>query len=309
MVVGLPVPESRKGNMQDLNEMNTAALIARLTQLETTVREIRNLVGPFGTLFPDGSMLVQTIHGTKYFIDPNDEIMAPQLVVYRQWEPDLSAFMVNSTTPDTVFIDIGANFGYFSCLVGSRIGNQGAGCVIAAEPNPLMQKLFRKNVKINWSMAPIVLHDCAVAEQAGHVEFSIPAERAANASLVSATTKTSDIKMVVKSITLDQLAAGRKVDIMKIDVEGFETAVLRQAGETIARSPDINIVIEWSRQQMREAGYSNGFLISLLKQFGLRAYHLPATKFISAGEWSKLEIPFENLEQIAYDNILLRHGE
>ena len=292
--------------MQENNEQQLAELIARIAHLETTVREIRNLVGPFGTMFPDGTMLVQTIHGTKYFIDPTDEIMAPQLVVYRQWEPDLSTFMVNSITPDTVFLDVGANFGYFTCLVGSRIGIQGKGCVIAAEPNPLMQRLLQKNTKINWSMAPIELHNCAVAQQAGYVEFAIPHDRAANASLVSSTTQKSDDRLIVKSVTLDQLAAGRKVDLIKIDVEGFETAVLRGSSETIIRSTDIIIVIEWSLQQMQEAGFTACDMIDLLKQYELCAYHLPSTRFITEDQWANLEISFEKLQKVAYNNILLQ---
>ncbi|AGX88347.1 FkbM family methyltransferase [Candidatus Symbiobacter mobilis] len=292
--------------MQENIEHYLAELIERVSHLETTVREIRNLVGPFGTMFPDGTMLVQTIHGTKYFIDPTDEIMAPQLVVYRQWEPDLSTFMVNSTTPDTIFLDVGANFGYFTCLVGSRIGSQGNGCVIAAEPNPLMQRLLQKNTKINWSMAPIELHNCAVTEQEGFAEFAIPHDRAANASLVSSTTQNSDERLIVRSVTLDQLAAGRKVDLIKIDVEGFETAVLRGSSETIMRSPNIIIIIEWSLQQMREAGFTACNMIELLKQYKLHAFHLPSTRFITEDQWAKLEISFEQLQHVAYNNILLQ---
>ncbi len=285
-----------------------AQLLARIDQLEGTVREIRNLVGPFGTLFPDGTMLVQTIHGTKYFIDPNDEIMAPQLVVYRQWEPDLSAFFVNSTTPDTVFIDVGANFGYFTCLVASRIGSKGSGQVIAAEPNPAMQKLLRKNLRINWSMSPVVVSECAVAEQIGHLEFSIPVDRAANASLTTATTHPTDARLIVKTTTLDQLSANRVVDLIKIDVEGFETAVLRSGLDTIRRSANLIIVIEWSQQQMRDAGFTSDGLIETLKTLELRAYHLPASRFIDEQAWDTLEIPFDTLRDVGYDNILLRRS-
>ena len=82
-------------------------LTAQIERIGTELRQIRSLVGPFGVPFPDGTMLVQTLYGTKYFIDPTDMVMAPQLVVYRQWESDLSTFMVNSTTKHTVFVDVG----------------------------------------------------------------------------------------------------------------------------------------------------------------------------------------------------------
>ncbi|HZX25968.1 MAG TPA: hypothetical protein VFF16_02780, partial [Telluria sp.] len=125
----------------------------RIESLERSVRDIRQLVGPFGVNFPNNEILVQTIHGTKYFIDANDLVMTPQLVVYRQWESDLSSFFLRSVTAETVFLDVGANFGYFTCLAASKIGTTGKGRVISVEPNPRMLDMLRRNSKINWSMA------------------------------------------------------------------------------------------------------------------------------------------------------------
>jgi hypothetical protein len=155
----------------------------RLEKLERMLTEIRSLVGPFGVIFPDGTMLVQTIYGNKYFIDPSDEIMAPQLVIYRQWEADVSRYLVGSVTPDSVFVDVGANFGYFTCLIASKIGRGGSGRVIALEPNPAMEQLLRKNTRINWSSAPVTVHACAAASVSGTVEFQVPKGRAANARI------------------------------------------------------------------------------------------------------------------------------
>lgn len=279
---------------------------SRMNGIEKLLKEIRALVGPFGTGFPDGSMLVQTIHGIKYFIDPSDEIMAPQLVVYRQWEPDLSSYLANSVTPDTVFLDIGANFGYFTCLVASRIGTQGAGKVIAVEPNPQMQRLLRKNIQVNWSMAPVDIFDCAATDQEGFIEFTIPKDRAANASLATSIKADNDSRFIVKTSSVDQLVAGRVVDICKIDVEGFEALVLRGSAKTINLSPNINIIIEWSLDQMRSAGFSPNDLLSIFDTYKLDAYHLPPSRFISNSEWERYRIPNETLLLIGYDNILLR---
>lgn len=293
--------------MDDTGGKAMQEITARLDRLETVVNEIRALVGPFGATFPDGSMLVQTLFGTKYFIDPNDEIMAPQLIVYRQWESDLSGYMVNSVNRDTVFVDVGANFGYFTCLVASRIGNQGAGRVIAVEPNPAMQRLLRKNLKINWSMAPIENHDCAVTAESGFVEFSVPADRAANGSIASNASGNAEDRFIVRSRSLDELVPDVAVDIMKIDVEGFEAGVLKGAANTIRRSPNINIVIEWSLSQMKDAGFTADDLLDLIRSYDLGIYKIPHTRNLSDAEWANLEIPESTLRHLSYDNILLRH--
>jgi FkbM family methyltransferase len=280
----------------------------RLKRVETLVGEIRSVVGPFGTLFPDGTMLVQTIHGLKYFIDPADEIMAPQLVVYRQWEPDLSRYVSSSVTSDTVFVDIGANFGYFTCLAASKIGSGGTGTVIAIEPNPAMQRLLRKNTRVNWSLGPIKIHGCAVTEQGGFVEFAVPAGRAANASLTTAAVAQDDERFIVPAHTLDELLQGVRVDLIKVDVEGFETAVLRGARTTLRNSPTVQVVLEWSPAQMEAAGFAAEDLLKVMADQEFTAYHLPSSRFIDDAAWAELKIDANALKKLTYDNILLRRA-
>lgn len=282
-------------------------LATRLERIETNLSQIRTLVGPFGVPFPDGTMLVQTIYGTKYFIDPNDMVMAPQLVVYRQWENDLSTFMINSTTSDTVFVDIGANFGYFTVLVASRIGATGPGHVIAIEPNPQSHALLRKNLRINWSIAPVTIHECAVTDARGFVELCVPSDSAANARINTASrTSPDNDHLTVTSDSLDNLINGLDVDIIKIDVEGFEALVLRGARETIVRSKCITIAMEWSQPQMRLAGFDANDLLAIFKQYGLLAYRLPPTRFLSSAQWSDFLLSDNAIRAIEYDNIILR---
>jgi hypothetical protein len=50
-------------------------LKAQLDQVSGIVNDIRTLVGPFGVKIDDDQLLVQTLYGTKYLIDPHDLIM------------------------------------------------------------------------------------------------------------------------------------------------------------------------------------------------------------------------------------------
>ncbi len=66
-------------------------LMQKLQQIEqkidhvfARVDEMRLLVGPFAVTLPDGSLLTQTIHGVKFFLDPDDLIITPQMIIYRQ---------------------------------------------------------------------------------------------------------------------------------------------------------------------------------------------------------------------------------
>jgi FkbM family methyltransferase len=238
-----------------------------LSQVASQVAEIRQLTGPFSATFPDGSMLTQTIHGLKYFVDPDDLVIAPQMIVYRQWEADLSDLFRRLCKPDTILVDVGANFGYFTVLGANLIGNSGSGQVIAYEPNPKLAALVRRNMEINWSMAPIVVHEAAVADKFGEVTLYVPRGHGANASL-SAPDEFECETITVPLLRLDDtIPPNLTVDIMKIDVEGHEAAVLRGARDVIARSPNLHLVMEWSRKQMKQAGIDPTDIVGMLDGF------------------------------------------
>lgn len=273
----------------------------QLRELREAVADVRGLVGPFGVRIDDNQLLVQTLFGLKYLVDPHDLIMTPQLIVYRQWEADLSRFFHSRVHRDTVFVDIGANFGYFTCLAGSRIGPSGSGRVHAIEPNPALVKLLRANALINWSMCPIEIHPLALGAADRVVQLCIPSDRAANGSLTAG--HSGDDRLVdVPMRRLDDLIdEGTAVDLIKLDVEGHEYGVLVGASRVIAESPSIQIVMEWSSRQMIDAGYSIEAMLGQIDSLGLRMVRLP-----DDGKDTRFEdYPLESLNAYSYDNVLL----
>ncbi|MEQ1539180.1 MAG: FkbM family methyltransferase [Sphingorhabdus sp.] len=239
----------------------------KLDYVTAKVDELRLLVGPFGVTLADGSLLTQTIHGVKFFLDPDDLIITPQMVIYRQWEADLSDLFHRLCTPDTVLVDVGANFGYFTVLGANLIGNRGSGQVFSFEPNPKLAALARRNLEINWSMAPIEFHEKAVADFSGNVTLHIPQGHGANASL-SAPDQFDCEACVVPAVRLDDvLPADLAIDLLKIDVEGHEIGVLRGAQNMIARSPNLHLVMEWSQRQMQQAGIDPAMIVKMLDGF------------------------------------------
>lgn len=296
--------------MSEISDLTTqmAGLKGQLERIEVALADVRRLVGPFGAVFPDGSLLVQTLYGTKYFIDPSDDIMAPQLVVYRQWEPDLSKFMLSAVNKDTVFVDVGANFGYFTCLLASKIGVGGVGQVIAVEPNPKMIGLLRRNISINWSMAPVVVHECAVSNCSGFVELSVPEGRAANAGmvgLVKSPKLANESRFIVQSKPLIDILPDQPIDLIKVDVEGFEILVLSDIGRVFYKSPRLIVVMEWSPVQMLAAGFSVDDFIDIMSANSFGAFRIPPGAGGFHDSARELEITNESLRVMSCDNIIL----
>ncbi len=292
-------------------QQKLANLAARTQLIEQYSAETRRLVGPWAVTLADGKLLVHTLHSLLMVVDSTDLIITPQLVVYRQWEPELTQLIWNSCSSDTVFVDVGANIGYFTLLAGSKIHAGGSGRVIAVEPNPECCALIERNLVINWSMCDIALHKVAVGAEKGEVWLASPADRAANAHLSSGGgEENGERKFRVPLAPLDALVPdGLKVDILKIDVEGHELSVFHGAHRIIAQSPAIKIVMEWSQKQMQDAGVSVAALQDKLKSLGLVARRLPTSKTLhDITPQNSPQIPFDELSRLPYDNILLTKG-
>ena len=291
-------------------DQRLAHMEAQLHAVEQYASETRRLVGPWAVSLADGKLLVHTLHSVLMIVDSTDLIITPQLVVYRQWEPELTQLFWNSFRSDTVFVDVGANIGYFTLLAGSRIHAGGTGRVIAVEPNPECCALIERNLVINWSMCEVALHKVAVGATKGEVWLSSPTDRAANAHMSFDDKANGERKFRVPLDTLDAIVPdGLAVDILKVDVEGHEYQVFRGAARVIAQSPNIRVIMEWSKKQMAEAGVAPGAMQEELRGLGLVARRLPTSKTLDDLTLENAPlIPFEELAEMPYDNILLTKG-
>lgn len=152
-----------------------------------------------------------------------------------------------------VCVDVGANIGCVS--LQWRLTNP-TGRILAIEPHPETFARMTRNFALN-AVAPIEAVHAAAGERDGALEMLIE-ERDSMARAVSA--GSADIAPFEKSstitipcYTLDTLLAGRAiphVDLLKIDVEGFEVECLRGAMETLGRTR--RVVLEFHSLALRE---------------------------------------------------------
>lgn len=150
------------------------------------------------------------------------------------------------------FIDVGANIGYFTCLMSQLAGP--AGKVLAVEPEPQNLVLLRENIAIN-KLTNVEVHPCALGASEGTALLGLykPSNRGRH-SIVDAAAK-PQIRVPVR--TLDDLArdsgtGGKSWSLVKIDVEGYEAFVLDGAKETLPRIE--TLVMEFSPALLKSAG-------------------------------------------------------
>jgi FkbM family methyltransferase len=286
----------------ELRQQRTA-----LNNIGQVVHEVRQLVGPFAVPVSSDDLLVQTLFGNKYYVPVHDQLMTPQLVVYRQWEAQLSRLLPRLAPAGSVFVDVGANFGYFTCLVAGAMKATPGSRVIAVEPNPDMLRLLDINIRINWSMAPVQVVAAALADERGTRKLTVPRHAAGNASLAIAHDESAGVLPEAAAATVDVdvlrlddiLRDEARVDLIKVDVEGFETAVFRGGSETLQR-PGLKLVFEWAQTQTRAAGYEPALILEMLHQYGYRLFDAESYLDSDAPE----ELNDETILATPYANLL-----
>ncbi len=129
-------------------------------------------------------------------------------------------FVLEMAFDDFVFIDVGANCGYWSLMVAKQLS--GSGAVIAIEPQPIMMERLRYNAEIN-GIKLAGIHECVVGEGVGWTWMEVD-ERNLGRTRVS---ERGALKVEMKSLLA--IVVGhelRRIDAIKVDVEGHEDRVL-----------------------------------------------------------------------------------
>jgi FkbM family methyltransferase len=148
--------------------------------------------------------------------------------------------------PGDLALDVGANVGFMTVLMGRWAGPDGR--VMAFEPHPDLFRLLKENVGLaaRSPSATVELHNAAVGEVTGQASLVIPPGFETNDGLasLSATPRDSDTVISVDVVTLDDLLGDRRVSVLKIDVEGHELSVLKGAARLIELHAVRHIVFE-----------------------------------------------------------------
>lgn len=167
-------------------------------------------------------------------------------LLLNQMEPVLSETITKMDLRDQIAIDVGASYGYYSLLLSRCVGD--FGLVYAFEPDPDSLLRLARNLELNHvrnvTLLPYALSDNTHADlwtvnpnEPWDNKIVSPAESAALPNL-----NTRPIVSIPIDIMLESFR-GKRIALIKIDVEGSEVSVLRGA-EKLLQEHRPTIVIE-----------------------------------------------------------------
>jgi FkbM family methyltransferase len=249
-------------------------LARRLDDIETRLSAVGTDRYPNGPVYlGDHTALVATRWGAKMLVDTRDAMVTPWLVLDGLWESHATGWLQQALGTGQVFVDVGANVGYFTLLAGSLVGPQGT--VVAIEAHPRLAELLRRNVIINGRHGYITTWQRAAWSEATGLKLHMRENFASNSSVGSigadALTRLGDSEEMVEvqAVRLDDLLADvAHIDIMKVDVEGAEVQVFQGLERTLTANPGITILFEWSPAQIEDVGDEPAALVALLTAHG-----------------------------------------
>lgn len=200
----------------------------------------------FAAYLGDHLAVCRVLGNMKLFVDTRDHTLAPHLMTDGFWESWITLAMLRALRPGMVAVDVGANYGYYSILMGRCVGETGK--VIAFEPNPHMAELARRSLWISGIRRIDELHrEAAYSTTGDTVSFFVPQGRPMNARVT--TTKPSEGEMIeVPTVRLDDVLP-EKVDFIKIDAEGAEREIWRGMARTIKNNPQLQVFMEFNPQR------------------------------------------------------------
>jgi len=157
------------------------------------------------------------IEGSKMNLSNGD----PYHLSIGLFEPLETKLVKNQVKKGFSTVDIGASIGFYTLLFSKRVGNNGK--VFSFEPNQERFTILSENIKIN-NYQNIVNEKKVVSDSSGLVSLN---------------------GNKFEAISLDDYFQGKKIDFIKVDVDGFEKKVIDGAISVLENNKNIKLMMEY----------------------------------------------------------------
>ncbi len=225
--------------------------------------------------------------GGYIFNDSGDIVYVPKPVElmggYRLMKSYVPSPLVRAICKtNDVVVDVGANIGEWTLAVARAVG--GGGRVLAFEPVPHVADALRKTISAN-RLSHVEIFELALAEANGTRGFSVERENTGGSRLdvMSDDARRTFDSITVKTARFDDVLSTdqlTRLDLMKIDVEGFELAVLDGAQDAIRRFRPAILMETGHETAERRCG-----IAEMLSGYGYRIVGLLVGEGMLEGSW------------------------
>jgi FkbM family methyltransferase len=213
--------------------------------------DISSLERPMAIPLGD-NLLLTRVRQFFYFVPAEDVQLASYLALGGHLETGVAELLEKIVRRGMTVVDIGANIGLHALSCASLVGCEGR--AYCFEPVPRLAKILEMNLVLNQLRDRAVIEQVALTDQPGTAAFHFKAI-CGHSSLYDDGKEAQLLN--VRTAPLDSmLPDGIRVDLVKIDAEGAEPVILRGMSQTIARNPEIIIILEFAPPLLQRANCS-----------------------------------------------------
>lgn len=238
-------------------------IVCRLSQ----GRSVQSLIGkfvPVNRLYPPNTIRNVTRHGIRYCLDISDY---QNWLIYFGLTNDQPVGLFELVRADQTILDIGTNIGQTALKFAKLGGNKST--VIGFEPHPKNFQAASKNASLN-DFPHLTILNLGLGSSKAKLLLSTGTFNSGGNSITteeSNTTVLVDIEKLDDVVTTKNLSS---IDLIKIDVEGFEMEVLKGAEQILRKFTPI-LFIELDDNHLKQQRSSAKELVHFLLE---RNYHI-----------------------------------
>jgi FkbM family methyltransferase len=242
-----------------------------------------------------------TLGQQRLRIDLRDEIIGTLLYLGEDYESELQRLMRCLDLDGAVCLDIGANIGIHTLLMSELVGPGGR--VFAFEPQSRNFELLRENLQLNGA-SNVVARQVAAGDREGVCRLALHPTNYGDHRVTSAGDGAEEAPITTIDSALRDSLDGC-VGLIKIDVQGYESHVIRGMQETLRRNPGAILIVEVFPEGLHAAGSSAAEMVSSLRECGLDGWEFHDFRLIPCQAPHVYDLIRGGKHQ---DLVLSRHG-
>lgn len=187
-------------------------------------------------------------------VDPKDFSISRSLLQGGSYDWPEVCWLAQRVAAHSRLVFVGAHLGALLIPIAMR---SGARNIVAFEPSPQNHRLLKMNLSLN-ELSTVVVHHAAIGDREGQIGFTQNTVNSGNSRV------SSDGEVTVPVTTLDSALPvdPTGIDLLVMDVEGFETHAIRGGAQTLERTR--YFYVEYAPDQLVEQGSSPAEFIELV---------------------------------------------
>jgi FkbM family methyltransferase len=233
---------------------------------------LHQVVDQHSRKFAEKDPLVRQVYqGNKILCNLNDHVQS-RIYFFGAYEPIEAHLFLNLIEPESHVVDAGANIGFYSLLAASQVGERGQ--VHSFEPVPFNYNQLLKNIEMSQKQN-ITVHKLGLWNQDETLTFSLDQSMNNNHGSFTAGPVGQTHNQVECPVTrLDRLLQEgtiKKVDLVKMDIEGAELMALQGALNTIDQF-ESSFLMEINQGACQAMGYESTQIDEIFLKRGYKIF-------------------------------------